>query len=856
MLTSRARRPKNGWFLFPSKVGEQFQVDIGYKTGTGKIGFYSSSPQSSSVKIPWGPPVKCQFVVRRSGDIVVNEYKFSNSRRETVAFDEVILNSLECGVNPFTQKIVSMCVKGNKILLANYLSLVQYSEGFIHHRELKHTVDGFMIDGSGILEKELEDNGGSLHGYREFVTLVKNNSRETIGKDDACTIDKENVVSDGRKRKKTDDTGPVKKKSKAGVINENEKIELDDEAGLEKQYQKCYIGLANVPLENLKVADDLKSKVNIFRVYSIISSIQRRYDPSLSVLVVCPVDDTGPPNLREVGKQKFLVVQKIHTFLAFVEIGKRGEFNKLTGHSSGKVLCYVLNTNSSALIHYGNFRANEIANKHGRKTYPQDLLHVFENLVVKESRAGAFKVVERMSKLSRVGPDESTSLRKLCLWSEEGFKILMKVINKFEDFETSDLKTATGNVGSINRCEKQKMIHSVFNKLAKCGEKYVMSESDKVLEGKMSLKTLVESYQTLVDIEKTFAVLSQISGYVGKHKLLVDFPGKFDSERMVKYSGAEIINGEPNTQASLLRDYWKKVNKDKYAEYEEPVSFVEVNGLKQLQENKDYLEKSDFLIVHLKIGQPDLCMDIIQALVRSEKVFHAALLVFPLESLQFETLSCLRNMSLGEMEKLKIVPIFFNNLRLKSSGEVCENMDFGVLFGRFNILIPPLKRGYNGLFNIVEIVNRICPPQSQIAMLSDQGLPVLQVHSANLDQRVQYIGTKEDLNKFKLLLRKDKALKSLKAVEVEVDSTSTQESEVNEITVASDTNEPMVIRIDSLPGPSKPPISDESSTSPVKSQQDGFDTSQDSGFGSPEIDRSLSRINFNEEMDKIEAKLD
>ena len=134
MLTSRARRPKNGWFLFPSKVGEQFQVDIGYKTGTGKIGFYSSSPQSSSVKIPWGPPVKCQFVVRRSGDIVVNEYKFSNSRRETVAFDEVILNSLECGVNPFTQKIVSMCVKGNKILLANYLSLVQYSEGFIHHR--------------------------------------------------------------------------------------------------------------------------------------------------------------------------------------------------------------------------------------------------------------------------------------------------------------------------------------------------------------------------------------------------------------------------------------------------------------------------------------------------------------------------------------------------------------------------------------------------------------------------------------------------------------------------------------------------------------------------------------------------
>ena len=114
-------------------MGEQFQVDIGYKTTTGKIGLYSSSPQSSSVKIPWGPPVKCVFIVSRSGDSVVNEYKFSNGRREAVAFDEVILNSLECGVNPFTQKIVSMCVKGYKILLANYLTLVQHSAAFIHH---------------------------------------------------------------------------------------------------------------------------------------------------------------------------------------------------------------------------------------------------------------------------------------------------------------------------------------------------------------------------------------------------------------------------------------------------------------------------------------------------------------------------------------------------------------------------------------------------------------------------------------------------------------------------------------------------------------------------------------------------
>ena len=843
VLTSRAKRPKNGWFLFPSKVGEQFQVDIGYKTTTGKIGLYSSSPQSSSVKIPWGPPVKCVFIVRRSGDSVVNEYKFSNGRREAVAFDEVILNSLECGVNPFTQKIVSMCVKGYKILLANYLTLVQHSAAFIHHRDMQHDEDGFMKDGSGLTEKTLEENGGCLSDYREFVEYCKSCSRETIGKDDNSPADKEN--SDGRKKRKTaDDTGSVKKKSKSGVINENEKSELDDTSGLEKQYQRCYIGMANIPLANLRVADELKSKVNIYRVYSITASIRAKYDPSQSVLVVCPEDDTAPPNLLEVGKQKFLVVQKIHTCLAFQNLGKKGEFSKLTGHASGKVLCYVLNTNSAALIHYGNVRANEIANKHTRKTYPQDFLHVFDNLADKESRVGALKVIERMAKISRVGPDESTSIKKLCLFSEEGFKVLMKVIVKFEDWETSDLKKASGNVGSIARCEKQKMINIIFNKLAKCGEKYVVSESDRVLKGEISLKTLVESYQTLMDIEKTFAVLSQISGYRSRNQIMLDYPGKFENIIMIKYSGAEIINGENNPQASLLQDYWKYVTEDKSDEYEEPVSFEEVKGLKEMQEKNGYFDNFDFVIANLKSGQPDLCMDIMHTVIRSDKVFHAAILMFPLESLQFEALTCLRNMSLGEMEKMKILPIFFNNSRQKTNGEVWENMDFSILFGKFNILIPPLKRGYSGLFNIVQIVNRICPPQSRIAMLTDQGLPLLQVHSADLEQRVHYIGTREDLSKFKLLLSKDKTLHNIKSKEADI--TSTQPSEANEATASTI----------ELPGPSKHSSFDESTTSPVKSQRDAFNTSQDSGFGSPEICKGLGVVGFDEEMEQVEEGLD
>ena len=202
---SKARRPKNSWFLHPTKIGEVYQLNIGYKSGTGKIGFFSTSPQNSSVKIPWGPPVSCEFVVRRKSGMddseVVREYKFNNGKtRDSIGFDEAILNLIECGVNSFTQKLVSLCVKGHKKLLGNYVTLVQHSEGFIHHTD-KHDNLGFMLDGSGIGEIMLEENGGSVDEYTEFIKLAKDCSRDSIGRVEEQESGQSNGKSDGRKRR-------------------------------------------------------------------------------------------------------------------------------------------------------------------------------------------------------------------------------------------------------------------------------------------------------------------------------------------------------------------------------------------------------------------------------------------------------------------------------------------------------------------------------------------------------------------------------------------------------------------------------------------------------------------------------
>ena len=60
------------------------------------------------------------------------------------------------------------------------------------------------------------------------------------------------------------------KKSKATEIDEMEASELADADGLEKEYQRSYVGMANISWDNISISKDLDVKVNQFRVYRII----------------------------------------------------------------------------------------------------------------------------------------------------------------------------------------------------------------------------------------------------------------------------------------------------------------------------------------------------------------------------------------------------------------------------------------------------------------------------------------------------------------------------------------------------------------------------------------------------------
>ena len=95
-LTSKARRPKNSWQMVTVKVLDTYQMNISYRNTRGESAPHSSSAKNVTAKVPYGPPISCEYRTRKdvqSGDHI-KEFKFLNRRREGACFDETMLNNI------------------------------------------------------------------------------------------------------------------------------------------------------------------------------------------------------------------------------------------------------------------------------------------------------------------------------------------------------------------------------------------------------------------------------------------------------------------------------------------------------------------------------------------------------------------------------------------------------------------------------------------------------------------------------------------------------------------------------------------------------------------------------------------
>ena len=773
------KRQRNAFFLYVCNILGTHELQVGYKTTKQIVHPLSLLKKGAPVKVPFGPPTECRFEVKnRTSDEPVAEFVFKNKRNQSIALKDSILNSVEFHVNNFTRKITALVtVENKKSLLSLYLTLLNRTENFVHHRSGVHELRGFLINGDGITEQTLIDAGGSVEDFDEFVRFAIESAPVNIYKRFGEAWSEVSQERKGSNKRKVvslpSDSQPTKKikLSKSENLCNNEKEELEDEMGLEKAYQDSFCGIAHIPLDSITVCPQMQVKINPFRVEYIKSSMMKRYNPALSVIVVCPVDDSKK---MDVSRDKFYVVQKVKCLLAFKKLDATGDFVTKHGHQDRKVLAFVLSSNKAELMQYANLSENLITGQFANKTVAQDILHHFHCLTLKDSSVNALKVVERMGRLCSIRPEDCTAMERICKWSSEGFSTFMNVLGMFESYQTKDVKCA-GLALRIAKGLKVNLSNVLLRLLGKCTEKYFVDNHHLVLDKTISLRELGENHQEQVEIDKALKVLSKIANYVPVETIQNLHPGMFDAQMMKNYLGAVYDEKVKNQKAIQLEKYYEFVisnpTKDNFAK---PVEFA--------TDDEDWeggLEGSDIIVYNMNKMIKANVTSIINTVLGSAKEFHAALILFSSEAEHFDILSYLRgqNGSTSMMPNFEIVPLLFNKPIQKNLTKIVENIQFALLFGKFLVLKSPLLMHYSDPVQVVKVVEAICPSQARISFIADAGQDFVQIHNQDLEWSVKYYGAKADIEKFKKRLDSDKT--PAISYKKEVDNNSEENSEEN-----------------------------------------------------------------------------
>ena len=779
------KRPRNSYFFHIFRVSGVFQLHAGYKTTKLVLRPLSLSKPEANVKIPFGPVSSCAHRTKNLGsDEEISEFKLSNNRRQDIAFKDTLLNNMQLGDNSFNKLVTSLSTgKGNRKALALYISLINRSEEFIYHKEGVHAKNGFFLDDSSV-DEQLRDVGGSIDELMEFIISARESALEVYDQENALDLFRTNLKhplkrkieyskspnlkeNSGMASEMNDDSlNETSRLTKVKYIEVCERKELEDGDGLEKVFQSSFCGLGQIPIDNIEIPPQLETIVasNTDRVEFIKTSIRKRYNPASSTLVVCPVNlplkmiDVNGTRKIDFKNQKFYVVQKIKCLKAFKDLDEVGEFSKLYGHKSREVLCYVLRSNASEVIQFGNLKDNLVSGQFARKTAPQDLFHHFHCLMTRDINIKAFKVVERMCRLCCIGPEETTAIKRICRWSINGFQTFMKILEEFESYKTADVSSAQGIALRISKGEKLNLSNSILRQLGKCPESYFLENCKSVSNGAISLKELVANHQKIIGIEKVYMVLCKIADYQPIETLKRLHPGKFDENVMKEYVGAVFSDQVKNSKTNDLEKYFNFViNCPADVSYEKAVEFKTVQGVEEVFEDLDLLIHADLIVFN--VGELDLITikRIVDLIRDGNKVFHAAIFLFPTERDYFKILCAIRNASDDDDgddmdEELQIWPLIFNK-QVQSRDKFLNNVQHGFIFGKFMVLKPPLLSLYSDVSMLCNVVQSICPSGSRVLSLSHPSIDMIKLHDEELF-KVTYCGDPSDIRKFRKKMEK------------------------------------------------------------------------------------------------------
>ena len=470
--SSQAVRPRTAWFLIIVKIGTSFECHAGWKYSDNSIGLFSLAKNSSTTRPPFGALTGCKFEMRKNKKGETNPYftlRNDDAKTKQVSLKCTEINPILWKINDITQDMADIKRSKNFDLLSLFLRLLWNSEGFLGHNDETFNKIGMKKDGTGDQLKDIEEKGGSLKQLEDFITKAKTGADIVPSKLDIL----KKVQGGKRKRKIENEENVCKiKRTKTEKIELEKAKEIKSDDGLETTLKNSYVGRVDIPLEQLSLSPRISLPINRLKVLALAKGMESRFDPSLVAVTCCPAEP-GVFDKTKLEKNNYHIVHGRHRFEALKKLDEEGKLTKLTGMQGRTVTCHVIQTECAVQMNYSLLRGNELAANFVATPKVHELLFTYQGLKEHIASKKAIESVERYAKTLSIGPEDITALKKLCGWPAESFTALVDVVEKYQAYQTEDVKIQPNRLeGLLMRGESMPVPKTLLRKLSKIDSNY------------------------------------------------------------------------------------------------------------------------------------------------------------------------------------------------------------------------------------------------------------------------------------------------------------------------------------------------------------------------------------------------
>ena len=724
-------------------MGKKIQIHILCRKSNGRVGPYTSTGNASKRRPIWEPISECEYKVEKKGEAFKKWFSFKNTDNESAVFYAHLMDPLLTSVNQFTQKSAALLVKNPRIL-AKYFTLISCSEHFCNFKPDIHDMNGIKKDGTGVVEDDLIRLGGSLLEYVEFVNSAVENAAVIGAKDEDLKISPAT-----KKRKLTDYYNKSNKKmSSTEKTEQNYQQMVTEEGGLEKSVVSAYVKHRSIPLEKLSVSPQLYLPINQVKVNEIAESMMDRLEVSQLVVSVIPV------NLerfeREGEDEGYYVVHGVHRYLALKKVDNINRTRPVSGFPEDRsILCFILKVNSASLTNYINLKNNDLASEFQSSASNESLFFVYKGLLeATKDPNEAFEVVEKICHSRHLGPNELTVYRKVTAWPITVLDKLVSVLDLYQTFQTLDCKDR--GVKKRIRCRQPNTLTTTsFKQLGGCSPKFFMDNHVRVVCNQISLKKMLEESDKDNKVAKDeLKVVACASGVNDLKTLQTKFPGKFSSEALKQFSGAEPEGRKRNEQGHRLKRYVKCVQLG--ITYKDPIVIGTFQHFGDI--TSEELEKFDVIVLNACKKNKEYIKCWIDCICCSLKEFYSVFLVLESQEDLVEIYQCLNQWK--DKPDFKIQQCIFRKEKsVLNSDHINENCTFSILFGKVTIFKDNIST-LNDVINkdLKKLVSQVTPPGGKVAYVSKGDKRVVQIHQSNLVEeqsefQFKYFVTESELAK-------------------------------------------------------------------------------------------------------------